>query len=353
MLKKLFFLILIPLYTYSAHSQTQVVTGIMNGKEYGVAYSLPKTVLEITIRAEKTVYTPGELAKYANRYLHLSDVALKPSSQWNLKQVELNLTAEPDSNKYYFVELKRKTVAPNLELTQDGIIKSINAPFTPSIPELKKSIEPSSTSYEDPKKYFTEDILMANSTAKIAELVAKEIYLIRESRNNLLRGEYEDTPADGEFLKVLLKNMEKQEKALLSMFTGTTSTEMSSTIIKIEPSDSEKSNIIARFSTAEGIVDSDNLIGAPIYLSVRDLKIQPLPTEDGKSKQEGIVYNLPGRGVVEVKYQNRTISKGEFPITQFGAIEYLAPALFNKKSTIEVYFDPTTGGLLKVNQSND
>ena len=42
--------------------------------------------------------------------------------------------------------------------------------------------------------------------------------------------------------------------------------------------------------------------------------------------------------------------EGELPITQFGVIEYLAPVLFNKNSTIKVYFDPNTGGLLKVDR---
>lgn len=42
--------------------------------------------------------------------------------------------------------------------------------------------------------------------------------------------------------------------------------------------------------------------------------------------------------------------EGEIPVTQFGIIEYLAPVLFNKNSTIKVYFDPVTGGLLKVDR---
>ena len=41
---------------------------------------------------------------------------------------------------------------------------------------------------------------------------------------------------------------------------------------------------------------------------------------------------------------------GELPVTQFGTIEYLAPALFNKKSTVQVTFNPATGGLIKVDR---
>ena len=35
----------------------------------------------------------------------------------------------------------------------------------------------------NPREFLTEEILMASSTAKMAELVAKEIYNIRESKN--------------------------------------------------------------------------------------------------------------------------------------------------------------------------
>ena len=37
----------------------------------------------------------------------------------------------------------------------------------------------------NPRDFLTEEILMAGSTAKMAELVAKEIYNIRESKNAL------------------------------------------------------------------------------------------------------------------------------------------------------------------------
>ena len=44
---------------------------------------------------------------------------------------------------------------------------------------------------------------MASSTAKMAELVAKEIYNIRESKNALLRGQADNTPSDGAQLKIM------------------------------------------------------------------------------------------------------------------------------------------------------
>ncbi|MEG0455647.1 MAG: DUF4831 family protein, partial [Bacteroides sp.] len=43
----------------------------------------------------------------------------------------------------------------------------------------------------------------------------------------------------------------------------------------------------------------------------------------------------------------------ELPVTQFGTIEYLAPALFNKKATTKVSFNPVTGGLIKVDREEE
>ena len=60
---------------------------------------------------------------------------------------------------------------------------------------------------------------MASSRAKMAELVAKEIYNIRESKNALLRGEADNMPQDGAQLKIMLDNLNLQERAMTEMFS--------------------------------------------------------------------------------------------------------------------------------------
>lgn len=352
MLKRLLLLSSICFSLTYTFAQTQVVTGVMNGKDYGVAYILPKTVLEVNIKTEKYEYTPGEFAKFANRYLQLTNIEQASSTSWNIQKVDVNVVGKPDSDKSFFVKLKDKSIAPNLELTSDGIIKSINTPCVTINKESTPNVTMAVTTNVDPKKYYTEEILMANSTAKIAELVAKEIYAIRESRNNLLRGDFENAPTDGEFLKVMLKNMNIQENALLSLFVGRTDTISVDKKIELEIDTDVEDLVIARFSHKQGLVDSDNLVGEPIYLSIKDLKSINIPVDDGKGKKkmEGIAYNLPGRALIEVYYFDKLINKKEVSLTQFGIVEYLAPSLFNKKSPIQVFFDTTTGALLKVNK---
>ena len=104
------------LMTTSAYAQTEVLTGVTRGKDYGVVYSLPKTQIELEIKANKVNYTPGEFSKYADRYLRLTNVSTEPEEYWELASVKVKSVGVPNSETTYFVKLKDKTVAPLMEL---------------------------------------------------------------------------------------------------------------------------------------------------------------------------------------------------------------------------------------------
>lgn len=341
------------LMTTSAYAQTEVLTGVTRGKDYGVVYSLPKTQIELEIKANKVKYTPGEFSKYADRYLRLNNVSTDPEVYWELASVKVKSVGVPNSDATYFVKLKDKTVAPLMELTEDGIVKSINVPYSQNGSAKKNTpTAPAGQVNANPRDFLTEEILMANSTAKMAELVAKEIYNIRESKNALLRGQADNMPSDGAQLKIMIDNLNLQEEAMTKMFSGIREKEEKTFTVRLTP-DKEFSNEVAfRFSKKLGVVANNDLAGTPFYISLKDLKTVKIPQEDGKKKKdlEGIAYNVPGQALVTLTDGKKKLYEGELPVTQFGIIEYLAPVLFNKNSTIKVYFDPNTGGLLKVDR---
>ena len=338
--------------TIIASAQTEVVTGVMRGKDYGVTYALPKTQIEIEVKANKITYIPGEFSKYADRYLRLNKVSADPEEYWELTSVQVKPVGIPDKDNVYFVKMKDKTVAPLIELTEDGIIKSINVPIDKKAAIPAQSLVPAQKKKVNPRDFLTEEILMANSTAKMAELVAKEIYNIRESKNALLRGEADNMPQDGAQLKIMLDNLNAQEDAMTKMFSGTRDKEEKTFTIRLTP-DKELNNEVAfRFSKKLGVVANNDLAGTPFYITLKDLKTVKMPQDDGKKKKEpeGIAYNVPGQAQITLTDGKKKLYEGEVPVTQFGIIEYLAPVLFNKNSTIKVYFDPNTGGLLKVDR---
>lgn len=332
-----------------AYAQTEVLAGVMHGKDYGVTYMLPKTEIEINVHVIKHTYTPGTFCKYADRYLRLNDVSAEAQEYWTLNKVETSVVGVPDKEKTYFVKLKDKSTAPLMELTEDGIVRSINLPFSGD--KSNKAIASTPTIAEkeiDPRSFLTEEILMASSTAKMAELVAKEIYAIRESKNALLRGEADNMPTDGTQLKIMLDNLNLQEKAMTEMFAGKVKEEEKTYTIHIVPQEM-KNTVAFRFSRKLGLVANNDLAGEPAYITITDLKTVTPATEEEK-KVEGIAYNVPGRAHVSISFNKESIFDGELPITQFGSKEYLAPVLFNKNAVTKVLFDTATGGLLKVDR---
>ena len=318
------------LMTTSAYAQTEVLTGVTRGKDYGVVYSL---------------------RKYADRYLRLTNVSADPEEYWELASVKVKSVGVPNSETTYFVKLKDKTVAPLMELTEDGIVKTINVPYSNSSVGKKAAPAPAVLQKKaNPREFLTEEILMASSTAKMAELVAKEIYSIRESKNALLRGEADNMPKDGAQLKLMLDNLNQQETAMTEMFSGKIKKEPKTFTIRLTPKEM-KDEVAFRFSRKLGVVANNDLAGEPYYISVTDLKSPDVSaTEEGKKKVDGVAYNLPGKAQVTLMYNNKKLFDDQLPITQFGTVEYLAPVLFNKNSTIKVLFDTATGGLIKVDR---
>lgn len=339
------------LFSVTAVAQTEVTAGVTRGKDYGVTYVLPKTEIELTVQVTKNTYTPGEFSKYADRYLRLNNVSPEPETYWTLDKIQTEVIGVPDKENVYFVKMKDKTVAPLIELSKDGIVYSINMPLgsgqkkvTPIQPKTANN-----ASNLNPRNFLTEEILMANSTAKMAELVAKEIYSIRESKNALLRGETDNMPKDGAQLKLMLDNLTLQERALTEMFAGKVEVEEKTYNFRIVPKEMQN-EVAFRFSKKLGVVANNDLAGEPIYITVTDLKTITLPAELPKKQVDGIAYNAPGRAKVTLSYHNEELYNAEIPITQFGVVEYLAPVLFNKNSTIKVLFNPDTGALVKVDK---
>ncbi|KAA6331539.1 hypothetical protein EZS27_019856 [termite gut metagenome] len=349
MMNRLIVVVGMLLFASAVYGQTKVSAGVSGGKDFGVVYMLPKTEIEMEVKTAKVVYTPGKFSKYADRYLRIANVSHEPEEYWLMTSIEMKPLGVPDKTRTYFVKMKDKSVAPMVELTTDGIIESINVPYERKqgahatsetiAPQKKKS---------DPFSFLTEEILMTNSSAKMAELIAKEIYNIRESKNALLRGQADNTPQDGVQLKLMLDNLNEQEEALLTLFIGTEEKEEKTHLIRITPEKEWENKIVFRFSRKLGMVSADNLVGEPVYMTLKDLQLIPTPLETKGKGVEGVAYNVPGRAKITITKNKDVLFKSEFPVTQFGVVEYLASTLFNGKTTIKVIFNTTTGGLTKV-----
>lgn len=351
MIKELLFISLLS-GAVEVNAQTEVSAYQPGITEDGITYCLPKTTLKVKIIATKSVYRPGDFCMYAEKYLRLGNISSESQTTWKIKEVEVYPESDPDKTKIYSIKLKKKTVAPQVTLSKDGILLAIhtNAPVEKPEPADPKD---SVVKPLNPRDYMSEDILAAGSTAKMAELVAQDIYNIRESRNDLTRGKADTMPTDGEQLRLMLKHLDDQESALLQLFKGTTTTSTNVFTLMVKPTGELRKHLLFRFSKRLGVLANDDLAGEPVYMDITDLKTvdEPVVTEKKKKEKEGgVYYNVPGKGSVRIYTDNNELYKGAESFSQFGNTELLSNDLFNKDATVKVQFYRTNGGILKISE---
>ena len=334
-----------------AFSQTQISDYKPGLTTDGAVYLLPKTAIRIAVKVEKTTYTPGEFCKYAERYLRLKDVQKTPSATHRLVSCDINAYGEADKSKGFAVKFNAKSAACNIRLTDDGRLVALNTEPTPDpqFPVFTPAPKPQPT---NPRDLMSEEILSAGSTAKMAELTAREIYDIRESKNALNRGEADFKPKDGEQLRIMLENLNNQDRILSSTFCGTTTKDTTEIVLSVCPEKEIDRQILFRLSKQLGVVDADDLSGTPYYISVKDLKTVPEESADEgkkkKEKEDGIYVNVPSKVAVTIFQGNTEIASAEFQAGQFGHTELLSGELFNKRYTTRLKLNPTTGGVEKL-----
>jgi len=331
----------------------------VKGTDYGVAYSLPKTSIEITVNYTKKTRKIGEFYQYAERYLSIPNSITENETTYVVDNIDAKTKGIVDKDKSYLVEFRANTTAPFVTLTKDGLICAINSDYTFPKEEAQELLPAKQTNTVNPRSFLSEEILRAGSTAKQAELIAKQIYRLRESRNNILTGEADNMPPDGDAYKVVMSQLEEQEKALTAMFTGTETVETGSKDFTVIPDEKDiKEKILFRFSSKLGVVEPNDLSGAPVYLSLKNKEprveqvLTPKEEKDMEKKfSSGIIYNIPNKATLTISYNNRNYVQKECDIVQYGIQDVLAKQMFdNNKQPVQVIFYPEMGAIKQIIQ---
>jgi len=343
-------------------AQNIVKMSAVKSNDYGVIYILPKTEVVVQAKFSKTTRKAGEFYRFAERYLNVSNPVTKDEVIYKLEGVDAKTRGIPDTENSYLVEFKSNTVAPFVMLTKDGIICAINQEIQLPEDNLFPNVEDGQqVSVMDPKSYLSEEILRAGSTTKQAELIAKQIYRLRESKTNILTGEADNMPPDGEAYRLVMSQIDEQEKALTSMFVGTESVETLTKEFKIMPDkDNIERRIIFRFSSKLGVVASNDLSGEPVYLSLvsRDAVVVNEPVTAKEQKEwdnkysKGIIYNVPAKASLSIEWDGKRILQKECDVVQFGTKEVLVPKQleYKKDAAVKIIFYPDLGAVKQIIQ---
>lgn len=344
------FILALSLISLSFISLAQTsVTPFDASKDYlnGITYSLPKTELNIVITARYTIEKPGPFYQYAERYLATKEIITINNETWQIDNIEIKSGTIADPNRTFQVAIDNRGIANNITYTHDNIIVGVNI-----LSDRSDKSDKSDRSDKFNKtlsfdySVLNEDALVSTSIPKMAEMVARQIYRIRESRTALLTADLEQLP-DGEALKTMLAQLDHEEAELLAFFIGKSTTYTVTKEYRITPDDDLKNYVIARISSTEGLTDASNVIGEPIYLNIKGTYYNaPLTDPKQEKAPKGFYYNVPGKAEILIESPELT-TQTTLPIAQFGYTTHLNANITNNK-TAKIHFNPELGTILKI-----
>lgn len=336
-----------------AQSQTTTKLTATKANDYGLVYTLPSAVIQVTLEAERTDSRPGEFYNYSTKYLKTSPIQAA-SQRWTLIGAELTQKAVPDDSERYNVQFKSGSPV-TVVIDSNNAPVSINdeeyAPATQATSSLKpREAEPSILDTPAARQAMTEEMIQSTSTAKRAELAADKIFELRQNRNDIISGNADGMPKDGQAMQIALDNLAQQEEALTAMFTGVKVISSEVAGFTFTPGEESQRIVIARLSPVKGLIAADDLAGEPIYLDYKVVSRGEIPTTDKGEERRfpkgGVAYRIPGTAEITVSYDDKVLAKATMRIPQLGVVFGMDPSMFSDKKTPGyAHFDPLTGAV--------
>lgn len=342
----------------------------------GVVYSLPRTLVKVTLTISETEFIKGPYAEYAADLLGIQNPVMQAYKEYDLVDAGFETLTEPDPEQYYFIEVDEKASKEERNLvfsfSNNGIINSVNT--SAQLKERAGSITENQKLLTDerlfelsntPSIYRKVDTIIRIVTVdtatikkrffnttfeeKPSEMKAREaadmVSRIRDSRFNLLTG-YQETNFSKESLEYMDKQLQALANEYLSLFRGLKTERLLTFTYYLVPEVSRTAITVCRISKEVGVVDQADAKGRELVLQIkRSENTGQLPAWVGSSidpKVPTIFYRMPEMASIAIKFGNNTFDEKYIPVSQFGKVSQMPL----NKSRLEFY--PETGSIKAV-----
>jgi len=336
------------------------VNTLANATTNALVYSLPTTVIRVEVDVEKTISKTGPFYRYSQKMLNVTDVVTEDKEEWQIKNVRIKTVGKPDGDKRFNVAFSGSSVAPLLNLTDEGILAGVNLK---QVPAYESSLMDYSTEELPQLKdvnfnnvSMLEKQLVKTSTAAMAEEAANFIYKVRKRRFKILASDYENLPPDGQSYEVSVREMNQLEADFMELFIGKKQRYQTTQVFEViaEPL-AVNNTVLFRFSTLKGIVDKMDLSGTPVYVEVAVDNQKTLPDQsiiDPKNKEEvrnGLYYCSPAKATVKIIDRNILLSQKDVYLAQYGQVLSM-PTEVLERNDVRIELNPVTGALKSISK---
>ena len=325
-----------------------------------VIYSLPTTVIRLSVEAVCETYTPGPYSQWAKKYLGI-DVPQEAGSTYTLSRISMTPYIEADRSCSYIVNLdgllgdaspasffefssqgllvlsdenKGRSDAwrfPSIAPGQEDLGSGATSNLTSTETTLYRTVRNESGGYD--RVAVRQSQVVEKSPEKKAAEAASMILSLRQSRIDIITGNT-DATFSGDALRAAIDEISRLEEEYMSLFTGTrvTSTQTKSFDVVPEAGKEEELTIAFRISDTQGLLPSDNVSGRPIVMETVPEDNEDFYTEQvideakasrARAKYEAatrgdIYYRVPGICTVRVIDGQDLILESRVPVYQKG-----------------------------------
>ena len=328
---------------------------VLQDNESALVYYSPKTLVRLDFTYTVEHFERGQYAEFAESLLGASDAVKETGSVCTLQEVKIGTTTTTDFERPHKVSTDAGFPVL-LTINDKGLLTGYNVRSFGSKPAPKHDKE--CEKENKPKKPRTlvapypESVLKAANPSAQAHEIAKQIFHLRETRMYLLNGEVENAPADGEAMRLVLEDLDKQERELTHLFVGKRFKRVEHKSVLVEPNDAGE---LLFFSEENGFTQSDNIDADTIKVrmicepTIRSLVVDPKAKKKGVELSQ-IVYNIPGHCTVEVLYKGQKMASRAVPVAQLGVDVALPKSMFTGKDLPKIVFSEKTGNIESINQ---
>lgn len=350
-MKKNVWMLLCSVILFCAGAQAQVVSD----GELAVVYYMPQNQILVDITYTEVYEEAGPFVHFAEKYMGAEEAIEEDALHYEIEKVNILRQTRPDYSRAYKVVAEAGTDMQLLQLDKHGILAGYNMAAKAEEARDKKQETRNKEQGTGNREQgltalpFLEEQMKAKTLEEMAESIAKQIFRIRENRMYLLGGEIDHAPADGKAMKLVLDELDKQERMLVELFLGKRKVKTLHKKIIYTPTKSENV-IVARFSESAGFVSDES--AQPLTLQINARK-QVLGAAHGvvdkKAPQPSqIYYNLPGSAEVSILLADKVLDETQMPIAQLGVAIPLAKNLFAGKEPVHIEFDTKTGNVKSI-----
>lgn len=349
-MKKLFLLL------FGALVYCTASAGVLVEGEPALVYYTPKTMIHLDFTYTVTTLEQGQFAEFAEELLDVQDLVLENSTTYEIQDLKIGTKTVTDYNRPH------KVVAEDgfpllLTVNEKGLLTGYNVAtsegkFGQNSRSDSKQRASQNQSIIFPVAPFNEEVLEASTPKDQAAAIAKQILHIRETRSYILTGEVEHAPADGRAMKLVLEELDKQEKALTDLFVGKKTVRREHKSIVIEPNNMGE---MLFFSEENGFTDADNIEADTIEVRmICEPQFKHIAEETNLKKKaqelSQIVYNIPGQCAVEVLFKGQKLAGRTIPVAQLGVDVTLPKSMFTGKDLPIITFSERTGNIISISK---